>query len=130
MAGSRPVVSSVHPSSADTNGGTVTLTGYGFTGTDSVRLLSLPSATVTARPVYVYFKVVSDRTLQLTVPTHAAGTLWVNVTTATGSNSYTAHDRLQYSKTAHSTNTPGKDTLGALLLAMLLGMVFSRNRSE
>lgn len=130
MASSQPVVSSVHPSVVDTNGGTVTLKGYGFTGTSSVRLLSLPSSTVTARPGYVYYKVVSDSTLRLTVPTHTAGTVWISVTTASGSNTYSSHDRLEFARGTDSASPPGKDTLGALLLAMLIGMIFGRNRNE
>lgn len=130
MASSHPVVTSVHPSTVDSNGGTVTLKGYGFTGTSSVRLLSPPSSTVTARPAYVYYKVLSDNTLRLTVPTHAAGTVWISVTTETGSNTYSSHDRLNFAQDADSKSPPGKDTLGALLLAMLIGMIFSRNKTE
>lgn len=129
-ASSHPVIRSVHPAMVDSNGGTVTLTGYGFTGTDSVRLLSLPSATVTARPAYVYYKVISDSTMSLTVPTHAAGTVWISITTATGSNTYSSHDQLQFSENGSTSNPPGKDGLGALLLAMLIGMIFGRNRTE
>ncbi|ETA70999.1 IPT/TIG domain-containing protein [Actinospica robiniae DSM 44927] len=129
-ASSHPVIRSVSPATVDTDGGTVTVSGYGFTGTDSVKLLSLPSSTVTARPAYVYYKVISDDTLRLTVPTHTAGTVWISITTASGSNTYSSHDRLQFSENASTSNPPGKDTLGALLLAMLIGMIFGRNRDE
>lgn len=130
VASSQPVIRSVHPATVDTDGGTITLTGYGFTGTDSVRLLSLPSSTVVARPAYVYYKVISDNTLSLTVPTHGAGTVWINVTTSSGSNTYNSHDRLQYAENAGSSDPPGKDILGALLLALLIGMVCARRTEQ
>lgn len=130
-AAPRPVVTSVHPASTATSGGTITVRGHGFSGTSSVSLLSLPSASVTTRPVYVSFVTVSDSTLRLTVPAHEPGTVWIQVTTASGSNLYGAGDRLVYSGIPGDTTDPaGKDALGALLLAILIGMMIGRGRSE
>ncbi|MBR7835113.1 IPT/TIG domain-containing protein [Actinospica durhamensis] len=128
----RPVVSTVWPATASTAGATVTVTGRGFTGTSSVSLLSSPSASVTARPAYAAYTVISDSTLRLSVPAHEAGAVWVKVTTEDGSNLYSAADQLQYTQTGASSPSsaaPGKDALGALLLAMVIGMVAGRSKS-
>ena len=128
----RPVVSAVWPATVSTGGTTVTVTGRGFTDTRSVSLLSPPTASVIARPVSAAYTVVSDSTLRLSVPAHEAGAVWIKVTTEDGSSVYSSADQLQYTQTdasSPSAAAPGKDALGALLLAMVIGMVAGRSKS-
>lgn len=127
-----PVVTGVRPASASIAGGdTVTVTGHGFTDTRAVRLLSPPGTRGAALPVYVQYTVVSDRTLRLIVPAHALGPVWVQVQTPLNTNSYSVKNRLVYSNSApESKDPPGKDALGALLLAILIGMIIGRSRCE
>jgi hypothetical protein len=145
----RPVVSAVRPGSASTAGGSITVTGRGFTGTRAVSLLILPTAAGAVRPAPdpVPYTVVSDRTLRLTVPAHAAGTVWIRVTAKAGASVYGPADRLEFAApvdsgtamvlaaSTHKTpappppSPPGKDALGALLLAVLLGMIFGRSKN-
>lgn len=130
-AAHRPTVAVVRPATASTAGATVTLTGHGFTGTRSVSLLSPPTASVTARPEPARYTVVSDRTLRLTLPAHEAGNVWIKVTTKAGSSVYNAADQVSYTPagpSSASSTPPGKDALGALLLAMLIGMIVGRSK--
>jgi len=71
-----PWISKIKPAACSTLGGcSVTLTGSGFTGATSVAFGSTPATG---------FTVVSDTTITAVAPAHAAGGLYVRVTTPIG----------------------------------------------
>lgn len=82
-----PVVTAISPASGPVGGGTlVTVTGSGFTGATSVNFGG----------VNVLPTVVSDTTLTVTSPAHAAGTVDILVTTSAGTSTASAADQFVY----------------------------------
>jgi len=85
--GDLPVVTSLSPATGPIAGGTVvTITGTGFTGTNSVTFGGTAAA-ITA---------VTATTITVTAPAHTAGTVDVLVTTPSGTSANTAADNFIY----------------------------------
>lgn len=88
--GSGPVITSISPNSGAIAGGTVvTITGTGFTGATSVTFDGT-SVTPTA---------VTDTSITVTSPAHAAGTVSIRVITPVGTSADTAADNFTYGAT-------------------------------
>ena len=101
-----PVVSSVSPTAGPLAGATtVTVLGSGFT---SVKAVKFGGATAT------HLKVVSAAKLTVSAPSHASGTVDVQVTTAKGTSAVSAHDQYAYVATpsVSSVSPPTGTTAG------------------
>ncbi|HVV74647.1 MAG TPA: PKD domain-containing protein, partial [Mycobacteriales bacterium] len=84
-----PVVASISPNAgAPAGGGSVTITGSGFTGASKVQFGGGTAGAV--------FTVNSDSSITATVPAHAAGVVNVFVTTPVGVSAAVAADRYTY----------------------------------
>jgi hypothetical protein len=84
-----PVVTGISPTSGSTAGGTViTISGSGFTGATSVSF-----GAVSVAP-----SVVSDDTIVVTSPAHAAGIVHLRVTTPGGQSASTSADNFLYTE--------------------------------
>ena len=86
--GSTPVVTALSATSGPISGGTtVTITGTGFTGAQSVTFGGLPAAS---------FSVVSDTQIQATTPTGPIGSADVQVVTPAGTSAPTTADQFTF----------------------------------
>jgi len=84
----RPIVTSISPTSGTHSGGTtVTITGYQFTGATAVKFGTALGTSKT---------VVSSIKITVKAPAHAAGTVDVKVTTAKGTSPIIATDKFKY----------------------------------
>ncbi|MGH8466567.1 MAG: IPT/TIG domain-containing protein, partial [Pseudomonas sp.] len=78
MTAAAPNIASLSPGSGGTAGGnTVTITGSGFSGASAVRFGSVNAAA---------FTIIGDTQITATTPAHAAGGVYVSVTTAGGTS--------------------------------------------
>ena len=104
----KPTVTGVSPTGGGFNGGTlVTVTGTGFLSATEVAFGGTPGTSLS---------IVSDTSVTVTSPAHAAGQVDVEVTNPAGTSSAVTADRFTYSSlytpTIAVTNSPTSPTLG------------------
>jgi hypothetical protein len=88
QSGPPPTIKKLAPKKGPAAGGTtVTITGTGFTGATAVHF---------GTPEGTGLKVNSDKSITVTVPAHAKGTVDVTVTTPNGTSAISAKDHFKY----------------------------------
>ena len=99
------MITGVGPPSGTTAGGyTVSLVGSGFTGASAVSFGGTAGT---------FLYLISDNTLQVTAPAHAAGVVDIQVTTPGGTSAVVAADQFTYFSTAPSSGPPAVTGVGA-----------------